>query len=61
MTKVLDVAKVQLGDRLVDNHSTYIVSNIEQDKFCYELQLISEHGTKISKCLPADQQVIIEL
>lgn len=61
MTKVLDVAKVQLGDTLVDNHVSYVVSNIEKDKFCYELQLVDATGTKINKCLPADQQVIIEL
>ena len=61
MTKVLNVAYLQLGDTLVDNHVSYIVNNIEPDKYCYDLQLLDSAGSKISKCVPADQQVIIEL
>jgi hypothetical protein len=61
MTRVLNVANLQLGDTLVDNHVQYVVSGIEQDKYCYDLQLLDAVGTKISKCLPADQQVIVEL
>lgn len=61
MTRVLNVANLQLGDTLVDNHVPYLVSNIEQDRFCYDLQLLDSTGAKISKCVPADQQVIIDL
>jgi hypothetical protein len=61
MTRVLNIANLQLGDTLVDNHVPYVVNNIEQDRYCYDLQLLDSHGTKISKCVPADQQVIIEL
>jgi len=61
MTRVLNVANLQLGDTLVDNHVQYVVSNIEQDRYCYDLQLLDSVGTKIQKCLPADQQVIVEL
>lgn len=61
MTRVLNVAHLQLGDTLVDNHIAYVVNNIEQDRFCYDLQLLDSSGGKISKCVPADQQVIIEL
>jgi hypothetical protein len=61
MTKVLNVANLQLGDTLVDNRVPYVVSNIEKDAYCYELQLVDATGTKINKCLPCDQQVIIEL
>jgi hypothetical protein len=61
MTRVLNIANLQLGDTLVDNHVPYVVNNIEQDRYCYDLQLLDSHGAKISKCVPADQQVIIEL
>jgi hypothetical protein len=61
MTRVLNIANLQLGDTLVDNHVPYVVSNIEQDRYWYDLQLLDSNGTKISKCVPADQQVIIEL
>ena len=61
MTRVLNVAHLQLGDTLVSNHVPYIVSNIQPDKYCYELQLTDATGTKINKCIPADEQVIIEL
>lgn len=61
MTRVLDVAHLQLGDTLVDNQVPYVVNHIEQDRFCYDLQLLDSNGGKISKCIPADQQVIIEL
>lgn len=61
MTRVLNVANLQLGDTLVDNHVPYVVNNIEQDRYCYDLQLLTSNGAKISKCVPADQQVIIEL
>jgi protein-tyrosine phosphatase len=61
MTRVLNVAHLQLGDTLVDNHAHYVVNHIEQDKFCYDIQLLDSTGGKINKCVPADQQVIIEL
>lgn len=61
MTRVLNVSNLQLGDTLVDNHVPYLVSSIELDRFCYELQLVDASGAKISKCVPADQQVIIDL
>ena len=61
MTRVLNVAHLQLGDTLVDNHVPYVVSNIEPDRYCYDLQLLDSTGSKINKCVPADQQVIVEL
>jgi len=61
MTRVLNVANLQLGDTLVDNHVSYVVNNIDQDKYCYDIQLLTANGSKINKCVPADQQVIIEL
>lgn len=61
MTRVLNVANLQLGDTLVDNHVSYVVSNIEQDKYSYDLQLMDSTGAKINKCVPADHQVIIDL
>lgn len=61
MTRVLNVAHLQLGDTLVDNSVPYVVNNIEQDKFCYDIQLLDSTGGKINKCVPADQQVIVEL
>jgi hypothetical protein len=61
MTRVLNVAHLQLGDTLVDNHVNYVVNHIEPDRYCYDLQLLDSTGSKINKCIPADQQVIIEL
>ena len=61
MTRVLGVAYLQLGDTLVDNHVPYVVSNIEPDRYCYDLQLLDATGGKVNKCIPADQQVIVEL
>ena len=61
MTRVLNVANLQLGDTLVDNHVPYVVNNIDQDKYCYDIQLLSANGSKINKCVPMDQQVIVEL
>jgi hypothetical protein len=61
MTRVVNLAYLQLGDTLLQNRVPYIVSNIQADKYCYELQLTDSTGTKINKCIPADEQVIIEL
>jgi len=61
MTRVLNVAHLQAGDTIVDNHVPYVVAYMEPDKFCYDIQLLDAHGAKVNKCLPADQQVIIEL
>lgn len=61
MTRVLSVAYLQLGDTLLQNHIPYIVSNIQADKYCYEVQLMDSTGTKIQKCIPADETVTIEL
>lgn len=61
MTRVLNIANLQLGDTLVENHNTYVVSGIEQDKYCYDVQLLNQMGDKVNKCIPAYEQVIVEL
>lgn len=61
MTKILDVAQVIPGDFVLDKNQQYIVDFIEQENYCYNLYLHNSDGTKIQKCVPAGDQVIVEL
>lgn len=56
-----DITKVQAGDTIILNNSRYVVDFIEPDKFSYDLQLHTENGDKVRKCLLADEMVKIEI
>lgn len=56
-----DITKVQAGDTIILNKSRFIVDYIEPDKYGYEVQLHTENGDKVRKCLTTDELVTIEL
>lgn len=56
-----DITKVQAGDTIILNNSRYVVDYIEPDKYGFDVQLHTETGDKVRKCLSADELVNIEL
>ena len=59
--KMVDVSNLQAGDSILLHNNRYVVEYAEQDGIAFDMQLHDSNGSKVRKCLPQGETVVLEI